>query len=183
MSSKKIDYFRVSLVIVAWVIFVGLGIETGAFLTHFIATLLLSPEGAKNFWIQADLSALYHFNQAHYVTLTTIVVIVGILKTLMFYFIVTILYDKKINPVKPFNETLQRFLSITAYLSLGIGLFSFWGAKFAGQMKSFGAEVPDIQQLRLGGADVSLFMGVTLLIISFIFRKGVEIQNENDLTV
>ena len=70
-----------------------------------------------------------------------------------------------------------------AYLALGIGIFSFWGEKFVGQLVNEGVKLPDIMQLRLGGADVWLFMGVTLLVIAFIFKKGIEIQNENDLTV
>lgn len=41
--------------------------------------------------------------------------------------------------------------------------------------------MPDLHYLRLGGADVWLFMGITLLVIAQIFKKGIEIQN--DLTV
>jgi len=37
--------------------------------------------------------------------------------------------------------------------------------------------------MRLAGADVWLFMGIVLLIIAFIFKKGIEIQSENDLTI
>jgi hypothetical protein len=110
-------------------------------------------------------------------------VIAAILKALMFYFIVKILHDKKLNLSKPFNEAVRRFVLIIACLALGIGIFSFWGAKFAGELVSQGVELPGIEQLRLGGGDVWLFMGVTLLIIAVIFKKGVEIQNENDLTV
>ena len=33
------------------------------------------------------------------------------------------------------------------------------------------------------GADVWLFMGVILIIFAMIFKKGIEIQSENDLTV
>jgi hypothetical protein len=43
--------------------------------------------------------------------------------------------------------------------------------------------MPDIQYLQLGGADVWLFMGITLLVIAQIFRRGIEIQTENELTV
>jgi putative transcriptional regulator len=46
-----------------------------------------------------------------------------------------------------------------------------------------GVKNPDLQYLRIGGADVWMFMGITLLVIVQIFKKGIEIQNENDLTV
>ena len=43
--------------------------------------------------------------------------------------------------------------------------------------------MPGIQYLGLGGADVWLFMCVTLYVIAQIFKRGIEIQSENELTV
>jgi len=43
--------------------------------------------------------------------------------------------------------------------------------------------MPDTQHLRLGGADVWLFMGGILFFIAQIFKRGIEIQTENELTV
>jgi len=43
--------------------------------------------------------------------------------------------------------------------------------------------MPDTQHLHLGGADVWLFMGVILFVIAQIFKRGIEIQRENELTV
>jgi hypothetical protein len=43
--------------------------------------------------------------------------------------------------------------------------------------------MPDAESLHFGGADVWLFMGVTLFVIAQIFKRGIEIQAENDLTV
>ncbi|MFZ1527978.1 MAG: DUF2975 domain-containing protein [Ferruginibacter sp.] len=181
--SKRTDYFLIALTVIAWIIFIGLCIEAGGYITNTVITLFLNPEGAKKFWMQIDLSKLYHFNKSHFVMLTSLMIIIAILKALMFYFIVKIFHDKKIDFLKPFNEALNRFIFNTAYLALGIGFFSSWAAKFSGQLSKQGVELPDVQQLKVGGADVWLFMGVTLLVIAFIFKKGVEIQNENDLTI
>ena len=46
-----------------------------------------------------------------------------------------------------------------------------------------GVNMPDIQYLHLGGADVWLFMGVILFVIAQIFKRGIEIQTENELTI
>lgn len=43
--------------------------------------------------------------------------------------------------------------------------------------------MPDVRQLSFGGADVWLFMGVTLLVIAYMFKRGIEIQSENELTI
>jgi hypothetical protein len=43
--------------------------------------------------------------------------------------------------------------------------------------------MPELQHLRIGGADVWLFMGVVLYVVAQMFRRGIEIQSENELTV
>ena len=84
---------------------------------------------------------------------------------------------------QPFNTILVRFISSVAYFALGIGLFSWWAVKYVVWLETKGVLIPDIHYLRLGGADVWLFMGVTLLVIAQIFKRGIEIQTENELTV
>jgi hypothetical protein len=181
--SKRIDYFRIILHVIAWIIFVGLCIVAAGFLVNTVSTLLLNPDGAKRFWNQADLSALYHHNLSHYITLTSLICIAAILKAIMFYLIVRIFYDKKMNLTKPFSEEVRKFLLFITYLALGIGLFSLWGAKTVKMLLGEGVKMPDLQILNLDGGDVWLFMGVILLVIAQVFKKGIEIQNENDLTV
>ncbi|MBC7947763.1 MAG: DUF2975 domain-containing protein [Chitinophagaceae bacterium] len=176
-------YLRITLHVVAWIIFAGLGIEAGGFLVNTISTLLLTPEGAKRLWTQADLSELYHHNLSYYVTLTSLMCIAAILKAIMFYFIVRIFYDKQLNLSKPFNESIRRFLLTITYLAMGIGLFSLWGTKNTKMILGEGIKIPDLQSLRLAGGDVWLFMGVILLVIAQVFKKGIEIQKENELTV
>jgi len=43
--------------------------------------------------------------------------------------------------------------------------------------------VLSLQQLHIAGADVWLFMGVILLVVARIMKKGIDMQLENDLTV
>jgi hypothetical protein len=179
----KTDFFLKVLHVIAWIIFLAVCIEAGGFLFNTIITLFINMDNAKRYWMEADLSALYKYNQSHYVTLTSLMIITAVLRAILFYCIVKLLYDKKLDLAKPFNETTGRFLFNIAYLSLGIGFFSLWGTRFAGNLVKEGVTLPDIQHLRLAGADVWFFMGVTLLVIAFIFKKGIELQNENELTV
>lgn len=171
------------LKVLAWIIFIGLCIQAGGIIVNFIATLALGAGSAARFWKEIDLSALYQTNRDHFITLSSIIIIATVLKALMFYFIVRILHDKRLDLPRPFNETLRWFIMIIAYIAGGIGLFSLWGSRFADRLKADGIALPDAQQLQIGGADVWLFMGVILIVIASIFRKGIEIQTENDLTV
>jgi Protein of unknown function (DUF2975) len=110
-------------------------------------------------------------------------IIVAVLKAIMFYLIILNLDSKKLDFARPFKKELYQFIQILAYLTFGIGLFSSWGGKYTLWLSQKGVKMPDIQQLNLSGADVWLFMGVVLLVIAQIFKRGIEIQEENDLTV
>jgi hypothetical protein len=109
--------------------------------------------------------------------------IVGVMKALMFYLIVKILHDKKLNLSQPFNNETRGFISKLSYLSLGIGAFSFWGVNYTEWLVKKAVKMPAAETLNFGGADVWLFMGVILLVIAQIFKRGIEIQSENELTV
>ncbi len=101
----------------------------------------------------------------------------------MFYLIVKILHDKKVDLSHPFNKEMGRFIFNASYLALGIGFFSHWGIKYTEWLVKQGVRMPGSHSLHLDGADVWLFMGVTLFVIAQIFKRGIEIQTENELTV
>ena len=180
---KKTDYILRTLKVVSWIIFVGVCIEAGGFIINTFVTLLSSSADASKFWIGVNLSELYSYSQSHFITMIFLMIVVAAMRALMFYFIVKVFHDKKFNLSLPYNETVRRFIWNIAYLALGIGLFSFLGTKYVEELMTQGVNMPQIQYLRIGGADVWLFMGVALLVIAQIFKKGIEIQNENDLTI
>lgn len=68
-------------------------------------------------------------------------------------------------------------------MALGLGIFAYYGVNYTAWLVTQKVEMPDIQPMGLGGADVWLFMGVTLYVLAQIFKRGIEIQEENDLTV
>ena len=84
---------------------------------------------------------------------------------------------------QPFNKEVGLFIIKLSCLAFAIGLFHWWGVKYTEWFVKQGVKMPDIQHLRLGGADVWLFMGVMLFVIAQIFKRGIEIQTENELTV
>ncbi len=171
------------LYILSWIIFVGVCIDAGGYIFNAFFTLMVNPAGASKFWQEIDLSGLYNYDHGYYVTVALFMIIVAVLKAIMFYLIVKILHDKKLNLAQPFNREVGRFIFHLSYLSFGIGIFSWWGVKQTNWLAQQGVTMPDAQQLHLGGADVWLFMGITLFVISQIFKRGIEIQEENDLTV
>jgi hypothetical protein len=171
------------LYILSWVIFLGLCIEAGGFLFNSVFAMYINPQAAHNFWNGIDFSSLYTFDKGHFFVLTLIMFMVATLKALMFYLIVKILHDKKLNLLQPFNKEVGRFIFNMSYLVLVIGVFSHWGAKHSNWYVKQGVTMPTVETLHFSGADVWFFMGVVLFVIAQIFKRGIEIQNENDLTI
>lgn len=181
--SVKTDYFLKVLHVLAWIIFIGVSIEAGSFIFNLIFTYLFIAKGDREFRTEVDLSALYHHNDRDYITIISLMIIVAVLKAIMFYVIVRFFHDKPYNLDQPFREPVRRFVLNLAYISFGIALFSSWGAGYSKGLVKQGISVPDLQTLKMAGADVWLFMGVALLVIAQVFKKGIELQEENDLTV
>ena len=174
---------KILLHIFAWIIFVGLCIEASAFIISTLATLFMNPEAASRFYRIVDLSPVYTSDETSFVTLTTLMIIVAVLKAILFFLIIKILYNKQFSLSHPFNEQVRRFVLSSAFLALGIGFFASWAAGFRESLIARNITVPPLDALRVGGADVWVFMGVILLVIAQVFKKGIVIQQENDLTV
>jgi|SRR6218665_313358 len=169
--------------VLSWIIFIGVCIEAGSILFNIFYTLEINPTGARNFLEQADLSQLYAYDHGQFIVVTSLMCIVAMMRGFLFYLIVKFLYDKKLNMLQPFNKDTGRFIFHLSYLSLFIGFFSSYGVDYTAWLTKQGVQVPDPQSLRIAGADVWLFMSVILFVIAHIFKRGIEIQTENELTV
>ena len=172
------------LQIVSWIIFIGLCVEAGGIAVNTIITLFINPQGVENFWKGANyLSQLYKFDQSHFFVIAIIMNIVAVLKAIMFYLIVKLFVHKQLNLTQPFHLDLRHFILNLSYLALGIGLFSHFGFKYSLWLTTQGLTAADLESLEIAGADVWIFMAVILFVIVQIVKRGIEIQNENDLTI
>ncbi len=171
------------LQVISWIIFIGLSIEAGGFIFSTIHAFFINPGEAKFNWANLDLTALYDYDTGHFLAMTSFISIAAILKATLFYIIIRVLNEQKLDLEDPFKPIIGRSVFNMAYVAIGIGLFSAWGSNYADHLEARGIAMPELQHLRLAGADVWLFMGVVLFVIALIFKRGIEIQSENDLTV
>ncbi|WP_428225000.1 DUF2975 domain-containing protein [Flavobacterium sp.] len=171
------------LQVILWIIFIGLAIDGTGLLVKTIATLGLNPENADKFWKAIDLTNVYQFDESQYVMLSSIVIIVIFLKVLLFYSIIRITLNNNFSMTTPFNKIFRKFILTLAYLAVGIGFFSSWGIKIVQALTANGLKLQDIQQLKIDGAGVWFFMAIILLVIAQIFKRGIELQQENELTI
>lgn len=170
------------LQILCWIIFVGLCVEAGGIIFNAVYALF-KPVVAQYFWNRADFSDLYQHDKGQFLVQTGFMTIVALMKVLIFYLLIQLFVEKKLDFSKPFTPYLSGIMIKIAYLCLGAGLFSLWGTRYASWFQSQGIRMPEISILHMDGGDVWIFMAVVLFVLGQIFKKGIALQTENDLTV
>lgn len=178
ITSKQI---LIALTIISWIIFVGICIDAGGYITNTIYVMAINPVAANNYWTKIDFSSLYNYDSGYFFVITLCMIIVKVLNAIMFYLIIKNLDSKKLDMAKPFKKEFGQFIQLLSYIAIGISFFSNLGIKYAEWLINKGIKMPNINQLSLSGAGVWLFMAIILLVIAQIFKRGIEIQEENDL--
>ena len=178
MSNKSNFVFK-GLSIVAWVIFIGLCIEAGGLIVNFIVSLY-KPEFIQNLYQKLDLSEMYTRSKWSFFGMYSFILVISIMKAYLFY-VVIILLDK-IDLTKPFNTFVAKQVMLISYFTLSIGLFSHIARQSAKNLSHRGYEVNILDQF-WADSQAFILMAAVIYVIATIFKKGVEIQNENDLTV
>lgn len=163
------------LKVITWIIFVGLCIETGAMLVSFFVSLFIDNEGAKDLYQGLNLSELFAYSKWHYVTMASLIVIISGLKAWLFYWVIKVISG--INFASPFSEKIAALISRIANISLQLGITALMTNVYAGWLQekvSFSYE---------GSESQFLFLAGILLVIAQIFKRGIELQSENELTI
>ncbi len=171
------------LYVLSWLIFIGVSIEAGGIIVNSVIVMTGNLNIAKNFWGHIDLSGLYTYDRVYFVVITFIMSLVAVLKATIFYLLIKLLHDKKLSLAKPFSKEVGSFLFFISYLCLAIGLFSTIGSNYTTRLIEQSVQMPSPDKLKIGGNDVWVFMGVALYVIAQIFKRGIELQSENELTV
>lgn len=177
--SKRNNFVFKGLSIVAWVIFVGLCIEAGGLIVNFFFSLY-KPEFVQNLYQKLDLSEMYNFSKWVFFSMYTFILFISILKAYLFYIVIRLI--SKLDLAKPFNSFVSKQITQISYYTLSIGLISSLARQTAINLQHHGFELDMLNQF---WADDQAFilMAAVIYVIAAIFSRGVEIQNENDLTV
>ena len=178
MSKENNDVFTV-LHIVAWVIFVGLGIEAGALIVNFIFSIY-NPDFVQNLYQKLDLSQMYYRSKWAFFGLYSFILIIALLKAYLFYLVVILMH--KINLSNPFNSVVSRQISQISYYTFSIGILSYVARQTARNLQHHGYVIDNLNEF-WADSQAFILMAAVVYVIATIFKKGVEIQNENDLTV
>ena len=179
MKTKSIYVLKI-LNVIAWVVFLGLCIKAGAFLYSFWVSMHLNEIAAKNLYMGLNLFELKAVNEVGYAALVIGIVAIIIAQALLFYTVIQIF--RKINFISPFDESISKLIKKMAFYSLIIGLLSELAMAFCEQFADNGMYLPLLSQ-HIGQGSAFLFFSGILYFIYQLFLRGIELQQENDLTI
>lgn len=177
--TKKNDFILNVLNVVSWIIFIGLCIESGFLIFNFILTLL-KPIVTDNIHNGLNLSEIYESQFVHYIGVMSFVMVLSILKAYLFYFVVKILM--KLNLVNPFNTEIGKLIEKISFEAFAIAIVSVIAHQYTKWLIQAGHEVGRVEKFWDDGM-AFLMMAAIIYVIAQIFKKGIELQNENELTV
>ena len=177
--SKTNNFVFWGLYIVAWLIFVGLCIEAGGLIVNFFFSLY-NPEFVQNLYQKLDLSEMYNDSKAAFFGVYSFVLIISILKAFLFYIVIKLMHTMDLS--KPFTSFVARQISYISYFTVSIGILSYIARQTAKNLQHQGYGIDSLNEFWVDN-QAFILMAAVVYVIATIFQKGVEIQNDNDLTV
>ncbi len=159
-----------------WIVFIGLCIKTGAMLTSLIVSLY-KPEATKNLYMGLNLTELLNYDKVHYLITMSLVIAITGMKAFIAYLVVKI--SMQFNLVKPFSEKVLAFINQISYVALFTGILAHLARNYTrGILHHKNVSIP----IEWNEGEILFFAGI-IFIIAQVFKKGLELQTENELTV
>lgn len=178
MSKTNIFVFK-GLHIIAWVIFVGLCIEAGGLIVNFIFSIY-KPEFVQNLYQKLDLSEMYNRSKLAFFGMYSFILFISLLKAYLFYLVIMLL--SKLNLSKPFYSFVSEQITHISYYTFSIGILSYIARQTTQNLQDHGYVIDNLNDF-WADSQAFILMAAIIYVIATIIKKGVEIQNENDLTV
>lgn len=168
-----------ALHIIAWIIFVGISIEAGGLLVNFFFSIF-KPDFLDRLYQKLDITSIYETSKWTFFSAYSFMLSVMILKAYLFYMVIQLM--QKIDLSSPFNADVSRRIARLSYMTLAIGFLGQGAMQFAKTLMHHGIDTSDIVGFWSDSA-AFILMGAVIYIIAVIFKRGVAIQQENELTV
>ena len=163
------------LYFLTWIAFIAVSVKAGAIIISFVVSWM-NPEAARDIYKGMDLHALKAFSTWHYSLAVAFMVVVLCLKATVLELAIKAM--SKVNLANPFSSGVARIMEKISYTLLAASVIAILGNIHADWiLKKTGLEL----EQSAGGE--FLFVAGLVFVISQIFKRGVELQSENELTV
>ena len=177
--SKSNKFVFQALTGVSWIIFVVLCIEAVALVVNLVFSLF-DPEMLKNLYEKLDLSQMYNLNKWAYFGMYSFILTISVLKAYLFYVVIVLLM--KLDLEKPFSSSASGQITKISYVTLSIGIISYIARQTAMGLMHHGFDTAPLGKF-WADSKAFILMAAVVYVIATIFKRGVQLQDENDLTV
>ncbi|MHA8097864.1 hypothetical protein VR479_01050 [Aquirufa aurantiipilula] len=157
--------------VLSWIAFIGISIKCGAIIFTYMLSLF-NQQVAKDLYQGLNLYDLMNDSFLQYSLFVGITV--GLLAIKVYVAHLAIKIISKINLTSPFDMALALQLEKISILILTLWLISLFATIYQ--------ELMDLPNMDWNGGE-ALFLSGLIFLFAQIFKKGAEIQAENDLTV
>lgn len=183
LSKTKIMKTRTEIVLIvlkylALLAAIGFSIECGAQILSFVASYI-NPDWAERTYMADPIwFQIREYDRWYYIQLMSMIIATSALKAWVWYLIFDLL--NKLELKSPFSPFVTKKLESISYLLLGVWIvMTYMGKTYAHYLvKASGIELPGKYI-----SDEYLFIAGIVFILSQVFKRGVEMQEENQLTV
>ncbi|MDT0557921.1 DUF2975 domain-containing protein [Ichthyenterobacterium sp. W332] len=160
----------------SWIVFIGYCIKAGAITLVSIISLFKNKNATENLYMGIDLASIYEFSIFHFVLTTLILILIASLKAYLFYLLIIIF--KRIDLHKPFQIDVTHLVFKISYVALTIGILGAVAKPYTIWLRTN----VFFTQLDIG-TSAYIFMAGVVFIVATLFKRAVEIKQENDLTI
>jgi Protein of unknown function (DUF2975) len=176
LPKTKTEQILTVMPILAWVAFIGFMIEAGAILLSYVVSSVINPDAATNLYRGLNLFNLRQFSFWHYTLVVSFLVALSLMKSWASFLVIGAL--SKFNLKNPFTMEVAMRLERISMITFGTWVVTMlYNAHLGWLLKKTG----ELHGTWLSGEFI--FMIGIVFILSQVFKRGVEIQSENELTV
>lgn len=157
--------------VLSWIAYIGISIKCGAMIFTYILSLF-NQEVAKDLYQGLNLYDLMNDSMVQYTLFVGATVGLLAIKAYVAHLVIKVL--SKINLKSPFDMEVAIYMEKISIMILALWLISLGATMYQEWM--------DLPPMDWSGGE-ALFLSGLIFLFAQIFKKGVEIQAENDLTV
>jgi hypothetical protein len=173
----KTERILLVLNILAWISMIGYLIQCGSQLVSFVVSFINADAVEKIYGTPLHVRAVIKYNYQYFIYVISFSIALSAMHAYVWYRVVGLL--KKFNLQVPFSRNVARTLEEIGIQLLGIWIVSVISQKtIAWISRNSGINIDGFHAL-----NEYLFIAGIVYIISQVFKRGIEIQEENELTV
>lgn len=171
------EHILTVLKILAWIVFIGLCIKCGTQLVAFVVGLINPDLLQKMYGIDGNWLKIREESQWVFICVMTTIIAISAFKANIWLMLIKLF--SQLNLKNPFTMEVAKKLEGIAYQLIVIWIATSVLNNYLKGFEKYGKEF----HLETSDAGEFLFVAGIVFIISQIFKRGIEIQEENELTV